>query len=163
MFIDAVQRLYDYQRESNKHVLDVAERLTKKEFTSVVVEGQPSVRETLFHLVEVIEIHFAWWNYSADRKTPNVFKRSPQDFANVKSLRDYWSIVDSNVVQCVGSLTKDSQLDRPFVRAFPDGSQNERVLWKMMLHVINHGTQHRSEVAMMLTKLGHSPGDMEIL
>lgn len=129
----------------------------------MVVEGEPSVRDTLFHLVEVIEIHFAWCNYSADRKTPNVFKRSPQNFANVKSLRDYSSIVDSNVVQFVGSLTKDSQLDRPFARALPDGSQNERVLWEVMLHVINHGTQHRSEVAMMLTNLGHSPSDMEIL
>jgi len=49
------------------------------------------------------------------------------------------------------------------VRAFPDGSGNQRIRWAMLLHVINHSTQHRSKVAMMLTKLGHSPGDMEIL
>jgi uncharacterized damage-inducible protein DinB len=51
----------------------------------------------------------------------------------------------------------------PYIRAFPDGGKNTRALWEMMLHVINHGTQYRSAVAMMLTKLGHSPGDMEIL
>ena len=33
----------------------------------------------------------------------------------------------------------------------------------MMLHVANHGTQHRSEVAAMLTGFGHSPGDLDVL
>jgi len=49
------------------------------------------------------------------------------------------------------------------VRGFLDGSSNKRIRWEMLLHAINHSTQHRSEVAMMLTKLGHSQGNMEIL
>jgi uncharacterized damage-inducible protein DinB len=34
MFLDAIVRLYDYQREVNKHILDVAEQLSGDELTS---------------------------------------------------------------------------------------------------------------------------------
>lgn len=32
-------------------------------------------------------------------------------------------------------------------------------LWRMILHLINHQTQHCSEIAMHLTALSHSPGE----
>jgi uncharacterized damage-inducible protein DinB len=163
MFLDAIVRLYDYQREVNNHVLEVAERLSEDELTSIIIKGQPSIRDTLFHMIEVVESHFAYWSYSSDQRTPAFTERSSNEFSGARNLKDYWVTVDAHVASCVASLSSDSDLERSYVRVFPDGGQNTRILWEMLLHVINHGTQHRSEVAMMLTKLGHSPGDMEIL
>jgi uncharacterized damage-inducible protein DinB len=36
-------------------------------------------------------------------------------------------------------------------------------VWQMLAHVINHGTQHRSEAAALLTTAGRSPGELDMI
>ncbi len=163
MFLDAIVRLYDYQREVNDHVLNVAAQLSDDEFTSVLIEGQPSVRDTLLHMLGVIQINVAWWNRRLTGEEAFELEFPSSEFQNIGSLKALSDHANSELSDFIGSLDADDDLGRIYQRTTPSGEHRKRVLWEMMLHVINHGTQHRSEVAMMLTKLGQSPGDMEIL
>ena len=36
-------------------------------------------------------------------------------------------------------------------------------LWQMLAHVVNHGTQHRSDAAALLTQADRSPGDLDLI
>jgi uncharacterized damage-inducible protein DinB len=36
-------------------------------------------------------------------------------------------------------------------------------IWQMLAHVVNHGTQHRSEAGALLTEAGRSPGDLDMI
>jgi uncharacterized damage-inducible protein DinB len=44
-----------------------------------------------------------------------------------------------------------------------EGTHFKTPLWQILLHVINHGTQSRSEAAVLLTQYGHSPGDLDYM
>jgi uncharacterized damage-inducible protein DinB len=55
----------------------------------------------------------------------------------------------------------DDALDRELRYTRSGGQTLTKPLWQTLVHVVNHGTQHRSEAAMLLTMYGASPGDLD--
>jgi hypothetical protein len=52
---------------------------------------------------------------------------------------------------------------RSTTRTWTAPAAGGRPLWQCLAHVVNHGTQHRSEAAMVLTHWGQSPGELDLI
>lgn len=162
MFLEAVKRLYEYHAEVTERVLQAVENLTAEQFTGVVVLGQPSLRDTLVHLCDAQRTHLSWWDGSLSGEEAFSREFPPDDYPDIQAVRQMWEDLRRDTRKFIDTLTVDADLERVYSRRSGDGVR-ERRLWEMMLHVLNHGTQHRSEAALMLTALGHSPGDLDYL
>ena len=63
----------------------------------------------------------------------------------------------------MGHLRRDEEaLDRDLHYVRSNGEQRVKPFWHTLVHVVNHGTQHRSEAAVLLTMYGASPGDLDL-
>lgn len=162
MLVEAVRASYAYGSWANERVFDAAEHLTPEQLLAPGSAGRGSIRDTLVHLVFAHKGWLVWWDGSLS--AAEAYGRRPDldAFPSVAAVREAWAAVDASTQAFLANLT-DQTLAGVFENTMPNGMVFRLPLWQMMLHVANHGTQHRSEVAAMLTAAGHSPGDLDML
>jgi len=82
----------------------------------------------------------------------------PATFPTVKALRARWD-EETQALDAFLRTLADEDLRRPLTAP----SSPPETLGQQLLHLVLHGARHRSEVALLLTELGHSPGGMDFL
>ncbi len=87
---------------------------------------------------------------------------NPADFPDVAALWTRWDEVEAATSQYVSTL-HEPDLARVVSYVNFQGETWSYPLRQQLLHQVNHATQHRSEAALLLTRLGHSPGWLDLL
>ena len=157
MRVDYVTSLYDYTGWANERVLERAAQLTEGQFLAAADRDGGSIRDILVHMVFAQWLWLARWQGESPRA-----HWDPVDFPTVAAVRDRWAEVARATKGFVAGLDTD-RLGQALHYTTTRGIARTQPLWEMLVHVANHGTQHRSEVAYLLTKAGHSPGDLDML
>ncbi len=156
MRIADIQSLYEYTWWANARILALAERLSPAQFATVSL-GNIHLRTTLVHMIEAQEIWLSRWQ----GRSVQALEIS-SDSATVDTIRAAWQQQAAQIAAYLTTLS-DADLDRTVSFVNRNGATGSFILWQMMMQVINHGTQHRSELAELLTQLGHSPGNLDYI
>jgi uncharacterized damage-inducible protein DinB len=80
----------------------------------------------------------------------------------VTTLRERWADEEAKMRAYLNSLTDDA-LNQSVHYKTTKGVPFENILWNLLAHVVNHGTQFRAEAGIALTAYGQSPGDLDLL
>lgn len=153
--LEPIRTLYAYSAWANARVLDTAERLDPDQF--LLADGGGSIRDTLVHTVAVQWLWLERWR----GRSPREFWE-PAAFPDLAALRARWDTVEAETAGFVAALA-EADLGRDIAYVNFQGETWSYPLWQQLLHQVNHATQHRSEVALLLTRLGHSPGWLDLL
>ncbi len=152
-----IQLLYKYNHWANMRILNAASNLTPEQFLAPASFPHRELRSTLTHIL------FAEWIWRTRWQGESPAHRfKPEDFPTLDSLRLRWQQEVKSLNAYIDSLT-DKKLSSTFQYTTTKGDALENILCQVMAHVVNHGTQHRGEAAAILTELGQSPGDIDLI
>jgi uncharacterized damage-inducible protein DinB len=155
MNIQDMLTLYEYNYWANGRILAAAANASMEQFLAPAAYNLDTLRRTLLH---TLDTEYGWRMLCQHLTfTPDL---TEEEFSTLDALEQRWREEERAMRDYLASLADDDLVG--LVRYTLDsGERRERVLWHCLLHVVNHGTQHRSEAAAILTGYGHSPGDLD--
>ena len=161
MNINDVKTLFDYNYWANDRIFDAAQSVTVEQYEATAAFPYGGLRGTLLHLVDA---EYNWRTRFEDTAfTPLTETQLPTLVSLEYRRRQEETAMRSHLA----GLTDQDMALRPGLPAWPRRvralAKEGFVLWHCLLHVVNHGTQHRSEAAALLTEYGQSPGDVDLL
>lgn len=145
MNANAFCQFYDYHFSENRKTWDsYVMQLSDEQFTQPVDYSRGSVRDQILHLISCDD---AWFSGLRGVEIPEDL--NPADFHDRESIRAHWDKVEQTMRDYLAELRDDMLFDKPL-----EGEDKDLIVWQVLLHVINHGTDHRAQLLRLLNDLG---------
>ncbi len=156
MNADAFRHLYNYHFSENRKIWDAfVMPLTQEQFTQPIAYSIGSVRN---HIVHLMNVDNAW--FSGLRGVEPQDWVNPDDFSDRQVIRDYWDTVEKNMRDFLATL-RDDQL---FTKPIADNEEDkDLIMWQVLIHVVNHGTDHRAQLLRLISDLGVKTGPQDYI
>ncbi len=149
--------LFDQLYWTRDRILQAATHLDAEAIRSRDTVTNRDLRSTLVH---ELDVQWSWrerlkgadwneWGPDAELKAA--------DYPDVAAIVEHWRRDETAMRAWLASLS-EADLDAPPVR-----DEDRQPLWHYVMHLVAHGIQQFSEAAVLLTRAGHSPGDIGFL
>lgn len=151
MQVDEIRWLFAYDRWATRRVLAVLDGLDPAVWTRPNAVGDRSLGDSLVHHLGASQ---RWrMQFEAQGDAGEMRDLEDEPLPTIDQLRELWEAEWAAVDAWLPTVTDG------FVGYVFDGVP----VWQMLVHVVNHGTQHRAEAAALLTAEGRSPGELDLI
>jgi uncharacterized damage-inducible protein DinB len=155
---DQAITLVEYNAWANHRILLRVARLSWDQLHEEAGLSHGSLLGTLVHILDT-----QWyWREGAQTGWLPTQSLSPVDFADLSDIKQRLELEDQHTLAFVSHLS-EGELLGPVTFTWARARPRSRPLWQILMHIINHGTHHRSEIGGHLATLGHSPGDLDFI
>jgi len=143
--------LFAYDRWATRRVLSVIDGLPADVWGATGVVGDRGLGSILVHQLGA---HMRWrLGLGGDDEAAGAARPERAPLLSPDGLARRWAGEWDALDAWLATLTDE------WLAELGDGVP----FWQMLAHVVNHGTQHRSEAAVILTDAGRSPGDLDMI
>lgn len=147
MDANAFRHFYEYHFAENRKIWDrYVSPLSYEQFTQAVDYSHGSVRNQIVHLISAEDMWF-----SELRHVEPSGPLPPAKSDDRQILRTHWDNVEQNIRAYLAELRDEMLFDKPIEEPEEDRAL---ILWQVLLHVVNHGTDHRAQLLRLLHDLG---------
>lgn len=149
--------LYGYDDWANKKLLTAVSQLETGEFVRDLSSSYKSVRDTMVHILGAEELWLSRWMGEQGRTLLNA-----DDFPTFLSLAERWDNYCQQITGYIMLLTEEKLIQEISYKNLK-GIPYSLELWKQMVHVANHSSYHRGQVATMLRQLKKQPPSLDLI
>ena len=155
MSADAFRHFYNYHFAENRKIWDsFVMPLSQEQFRQDVPYSHGSVRNQIVHLMSVDD----GWFSELRGEIPESF--DPTGLEDRKVIRAHWDKVEQNMRDYLAQLRDEMLFEKPITE--PD-EDKDLIVWQVLLHVVNHGTDHRAQLLRLLNDLGANTGPQDYI
>lgn len=145
MNADAFRHFYDYHFAENRAMWDThIMALSQEQFIERIDYSVGSIRNQVVHLMSVDD---TWFSGLRGLEIPDTL--DPMHFHDRAKIRAHWDGVEDGMRVYLAALRDDMLLDKPL-----QDEDKDLVVWQVLLHVVNHATDHRAQMLRSLHGFG---------
>jgi uncharacterized damage-inducible protein DinB len=146
MDANAFRQYYEYHFTENRKIWDSCiSSLSWEQFTQAVNYSHGSVRNQLVHIMSADD---SWFSELRGATMPLPFPEAEVD--DRVAIRLHWNGVEESIRNYLAGMRDEMLFEKPV----PEGEDKDLILWQVLLHVVNHGTDHRAQLLVALSDLG---------
>ena len=150
--LEMIQKLIEYHVAMSRRVWGSIDQISEEQFLADDSYSRGSIRNLMVHLSHT---DLRWLTGLKNLPDPSESMKGYMAYPDRLNVREYWESVAAELTGYVNRLDEAQLNENPVDIPGPR--------WEVLLHLVNHGTDHRSTVLQRLHEYGAPTFDQDLI